>query len=142
MSPLRTTTRTLGETTEQGLTSEPRTMERTVTHMADVASETLLLNKIKKKLDSVLVSKVKWEGAHHPYLQLGELNCKGRSSRGLVEGILKAPRAAALRPNVMENSYDGRVGLVSILILNQPCPHFKWEETGVPGEDPLLLAER
>ena len=54
--------------------------------------------------------KGKWEGAHHPYLQLGELNCEGRSSRGLVEGILKAPRAAALRPNVTEHSYDGRVG--------------------------------
>ena len=54
--------------------------------------------------------KVKWEGVHHPYLQLGELNCEGRSSRGLVEGILKAPRAAALRPNVTEHSYDGRVG--------------------------------
>ena len=82
------------------------------------------------------------EGAHHPYLQLGELNCEGRSSRGLVEGILKAPRAAALRPNVTEHSYDGRVGWVSILILNQPCQHFKWEETGVPGENPRLLAER
>ena len=59
------------------------------------------------------LSKAKWEGAHHPYLQLGELNCEGRSSRGLVEagveGILKAPRAAALRPNVAEHSYDGRV---------------------------------
>ena len=53
---------------------------------------------------------VKWEGAHHPYLQLSELNCEGRSSRGLVEGILKAPWAAALRPNVTEHSYDGRVG--------------------------------
>ncbi len=56
MSPLRTTTpRTLGQTTEHALMSEPRTMERTSTHMADVASETILLNKIKKKLDSVLV---------------------------------------------------------------------------------------
>ena len=54
VSPLRATTRTLGQTTEQLLTTEPRTVERT-THMADVASETLLLNKIKKKLDSVLV---------------------------------------------------------------------------------------
>ena len=68
--------------------------------------------------------------------------CEGRSSRGLVEGILKAPRAAALRPNVMEHSYDGRVGRVSILILNQPCQHFNWGETGVPGENPRLLAER
>ena len=55
ISPLRTTNRTLGQTTEDTLTSEPRTMERTSTHMADVASETILLNKIKKKLDSVLV---------------------------------------------------------------------------------------
>ncbi|CAB4020711.1 jouberin isoform X1 [Paramuricea clavata] len=54
MSPLRTTTHTLGQTSEHVLTSEPRTMERTSTHMADVASETILLNKIKKKLDSVL----------------------------------------------------------------------------------------
>ena len=52
---------------------------------------------------------VKWEGAHRPYLQLGELNCEGRSSRGLVEGIVKTPRAAALRPNAMEHSYDGGV---------------------------------
>ena len=89
-------------------------------------------------------SKVKWEGAHHPYLQLGELNCEGRSSRGLVEGILKVPRAAALRPNVTEHShsYNGRVGWVSILILNQPCQHFKWEATGVPGENPRLWTER
>ena len=55
MSPLRTTNRTLGQTTEHLLTSEPRTLERTSTHLADVASETILLNKIKKKLDSVLV---------------------------------------------------------------------------------------
>ena len=83
------------------------------------------------------------EGAHHPYLQLGELNYEGRSLRGLVEGILKAPcRAAVLRPNAMEHSYDRRVGCVSILIVNQPCQHFKWEETGVPGENPRLLAER
>ena len=54
MSPLRTTARTLGQTTDQLLTTEARTMERSV-HMADVASETMLLNKIKKKLDSVLV---------------------------------------------------------------------------------------
>ena len=88
------------------------------------------------------MSKVKWEGAPHPYLQLGELNCEGRSSRGLVEGILKAPRAAALRPNVTEHSYDGRVGWVSILILNQRCQNFKWEESGVPGENLRLLVER
>ena len=50
--------------------------------------------------------KVGWEGAHHPYLQLGELNCEGRISRGL----LKAPRAAALRPSVTEHSYDGSDG--------------------------------
>ena len=80
--------------------------------------------------------------AHHPYLQPGELNCEGCSSRGLVEGILKAPRAAALRPNVTEHSYDGWIGRVSILILNQHCQHFKWEETGVPGQNPRLLAER
>lgn len=55
MSPLRTTTRTLGQTTERALTAEPQTMIHTSTHMADVASETILLNKIKKKLDSVLV---------------------------------------------------------------------------------------
>lgn len=54
MSPLPTATRTLEQTTEQLMTTEPRTVERT-THMADVASETILLNKIKKKLDSVLV---------------------------------------------------------------------------------------
>ncbi|XP_028402688.1 jouberin-like [Dendronephthya gigantea] len=54
MSPLRTTTRTMGQTTEHALTAEPQTMAHTSTHMADVASETLLLNKIKKKLDSVL----------------------------------------------------------------------------------------
>ena len=53
MSPLRTTTRTLGQT-DQLLTTEARTMERSA-RMADVASETILLNKIKKKLDSVLV---------------------------------------------------------------------------------------
>ena len=59
------------------------------------------------------------EGAHHPYMQLeeggggGELNCEGRGSRGLVEGILKAPRAAALRPNVTEHNYDGRVNTSS-----------------------------
>ena len=34
-----------------------------------------------------------------------------------------------------EHSYDGRAGWLSILILNQPCQHFKWEETGVPGEN-------
>ena len=27
------------------------------------------------------------KGAHHPYLQLGELNCEGRSSRGLLEQL-------------------------------------------------------
>ena len=53
MSPLRTTTRTLAQT-DQLLTTEARTMERSA-RMADVASETILLNKIKKKLDSVLV---------------------------------------------------------------------------------------
>ena len=51
-------------------------------------------------------------GAHHLYLQLGELNWEGRSSRGLVEGILKAPRAAALGPNVTEHSYDGKFGRI------------------------------
>ena len=75
-------------------------------------------------------NKVKLKSAHDPlYLQLGELNCEGRISRGLVEGILKAPWAAALRPNVTEHSYDGRFGWVDILILNQPCQHFKWDET-------------
>ena len=47
-------------------------------------------------------STLKWEGAHHPYLQLGELNCEGCSSRGIVEGILKAPRAAALRVTTIQ----------------------------------------
>ena len=59
-----------------------------------------------------------------------------------VAGILKAPQAAALRPNVTEHSYDGRVSWVSILIHNQPRQHFKWEETRLPGENPRLLAER
>ena len=40
------------------------------------------------------------------------------------------------------HSYDGRVGRVSILIINQPCQHLKWEETGVPGENPRLLAQK
>ena len=42
----------------------------------------------------------------------------------------------------LRRTHDGGVGRVSILILNQPCQHFQWEETGVPGENPRLLAER
>ena len=41
--------------------------------------------------------RIKWEGAHHLYLQLGELNCEGRSSRGLVEDISKALRVLWLK---------------------------------------------
>ena len=44
---------------------------------------------------------------------------KGRSSRSLVEGVLRAPRAAALRPNVTEHSY-GRKGWLSIYFDPQP----------------------
>ena len=62
-----------------------------------IVSKALSNGKGKRKIKVKV--KVKWEGAHHPYLQLDELNCEGRSSRGLVEGILKVPRAAALRPN-------------------------------------------
>ena len=51
-SPIPLTSRSLGQTTEGTMTHDSRSMERTT--MADVASETLLLSKIKKKLDSVL----------------------------------------------------------------------------------------
>ena len=91
---------------------------------------------------SIVKCKVKWEGAHHPYLQLGELNCEGRSSRCLVAMAFEG--ATALRSNVTEHSYiyDGRVGRVSILILNHPSQYFKREVTGVPGENPRPLACR
>lgn len=53
-SPLPSTSRTLGETTQDMMTHDSRNMQRTT--MADIASETMLLNKIKTKLDSVLDS--------------------------------------------------------------------------------------
>ena len=71
---------------------------------------------IKTQSNDVFASeKVKWEGAHLPYLQLGELNCEGRSSRGLVERILKAPRAAAFVYDPMLRSTATMEGLAEYL---------------------------
>ena len=39
-----------------------------------------------------------WEGVHEPYIVAGKLNCQRHSSRGLVEGILNAPRRLPYDP--------------------------------------------
>ena len=74
-----------------------------------------------------------WRGTGK--VKLDELNCEGRKLMHEVQSkaYWRRRRLPPLRPNGAQlRAYD----------LNQPCQQFKWEETGVPGENPRLLAER
>ena len=81
--------------------------------------------------------------ANHPYWQLrAKLNYEGRSSTWSSRRLSKGASGSHLMTHVRSRNTATVEGSIRGANPNPPCQLSLWEETGAPGENPRLSAER